>query len=124
MSLAILLLPVLLLCACASTPWSRANCTRYRYPEFNVLVCDDGAVQANCEKWTRRAGGGLDDNGNVIGPAYPFRACAHPAWFGRKPYVVVGRSYPSVILHELGHILTDKSQGEIPRAYPVIGEEP
>lgn len=110
------------LCACASSPWARADCTRYRYPEFNVLVCADAAVQANCAKWTRRAGGGLDDNGHRIGPDYPFRACAHPAWFGRKPYVVVGRSYPQTILHELGHILTDTPQGQVPGMYPVVGE--
>lgn len=116
------LVSVVLICGCASTPWSRADCTRYRYPAFNVLVCNDQAVDSNCQKWTRRAVGSryaLDDNGNVIGTDYSFRACAHVAWFGRKPYATVGRSYPQTILHELGHILTDKPQSEIPRLYPV-----
>lgn len=121
----IYLIALVALCGCASTPWARADCTRYRYLAFNVLVCADAAVDANCQKWTRRAVGSgyaLDDNGNVIGPDYPFRACAHPAWFGRKPCITVGRSYPQTILHELGHILTDKAQGEIPKAYPVTGD--
>lgn len=100
-----------LLSGCASTPWSKANCIRYRYKAYNVLACNDEAVGQHCFKH-----GKLADNGKPLD--YLPRACMEHNMWGRKDTIVIGLSYMGCLPHELCHADGVLPGAECARLYP------
>ena len=109
---------LLLLAGCASdSAFKRADCERFRFPTFNAIVCNDRAVGEHCKKVCP-----LTDSGAKV-DYYP-RACAEPNRWGRKPTIVIGKSYLGCVFHEAAHLLVyPLDPARVEREYPCLGEK-
>lgn len=132
---ALLVSALIVFSGCAAAPsFKAADCERYRYPDFNVLVCSDNAVDSHCRKWIynhgydaknrayiKRAIPGMKDNGKPVGPTDFIAGCAHKRHANLKGNAIVGRSNFTSVLHEIAHLISGKSQADVERGYPRVG---
>jgi hypothetical protein len=117
-----------LLNGCASTPFSRANCERFRHNGYNVLACDDDAVGKHCARGSRdiviphKWHPAMADNGKIVD--YLPRACFHsrPWAFGRKPNIIIGRSHLICLSHEICHFEHPGRPDYCENEYPCVGD--
>lgn len=124
----ILLACSVLLSGCASSPWNRADCARRRHNGYNVLVCADEAAGQHCAKGSRDTVSphvrhvSHADNGKVLD--YQPRACTEfrPMAFGRKPNIVIGRSYMDCLDHEIAHLEHPNDPAWVERNFPCVGD--
>lgn len=92
-----MILLLLLMAGCATPSFKAADCVRYRHNSYNVLVCNDDSVNIHCSK-------GQADDGSK--EKYFTRACLNPApeSYGRRPNIIIGKSYMGCIDHEICHL--------------------
>lgn len=81
---------------CAS-PFARANCARFNLPAWNILICDDEAVNRHCHNQGRRFHSTWDDGRQL--DASPIAGCWEPS----RKAIVVGRSHLGSLPHEICH---------------------
>lgn len=107
---------IVLISGCASNPFRKADCLRYRYGDYNILACNDDAVNHNCHKYVKHW-----DNGKPMDDGF-IRACYKPNKWGRRPNILIGKSYINCLPHELCHLeALDARICE--KKYPCIGDK-
>ena len=111
-------IPVMLILAgCAGTPsYKAADCDRFRFKGFNILVCDDTSVGIHCKRICA-----LTDSGKAV--TYHPRACHQPGRFGRRVTIFIGRSYLNCLPHELAHGERPNDPAMVEREYPCVGDK-
>ena len=123
-------IPVLLIMSgCTGTPsYKAADCDRFRFRSYNILVCDDTSVGIYCAKGGRSVIKShvrsipIADNGKVVD--YAPRACYNPRgeFFKRKGNLIVGKSFTGAIPHEICHIENPGNPAMCEKLYPVVGD--
>lgn len=120
---------VVLMGACVGAPsYKAADCDRFRFRGYNILVCADDSVGIYCAKGGRSVVQShvrsipLADNGKVVD--YAPRACYNPRgeYFGRKGNLIVGKSFTLCIAHELCHVENPGDPAKCEREYPCVGD--
>lgn len=100
---------------CAAPSFGAAGCKRYPYPRWNVLVCDDYAVDRHCHKYVKNW-----DNGDPV-DARVIRACHRKASWLRKGNIMIGESHLACLMHEIAHA-EGMAQKQAMLEYPCLGE--
>lgn len=110
------LIVLVLFCGCVTSPWRSADCERHRMRGYDVLACNDDAVDHYCHKH-----GKTWDDGTPL-DSRRIRACAHKTWHGRRPKIFMGKSYMGCVLHEIAHLENPGEAAMVEKKYPCIGE--
>lgn len=97
-------------CVGQKPSFKTADCERFRYLKYSIIVCDNHSVGIYCAKGSRNLQAThkrvvpIADNGKIVD--YAPRACYNPRgnFFNRKGNLIVGESYTGCIPHEICHI--------------------
>lgn len=116
-----LVVGALAMSACTTAPsYKAADCDRFRFRNYNVLACDDESVGRHCKAVANKYGS-LSDSGKPV--TYHPRACHITRPGGRKPNIVIGRSYMSCLAHEICHNENPWDAAKCEREYPCVGDK-
>ena len=119
---------VVFLVGCASSPWARAECDRFRFRGYNVIACNDKAVGEHCRRGSRsvlKAHEWVETSSDSGKPLdyYP-RACTEfrATAFNRKPTIAIGKSYLACLPHEIAHFENPGSPAWVEENFKCVGD--